>query len=143
MKKQFATLKTTRGDIKIKLYPYLSPFTVLNFVKLAEKGFYNGTTFHRVIPNFVIQGGDPLNSGWGGPEYTIRSEFIPASFERGIVGMASDGKDTEGSQFFVMHSAFYHLDNAYTIFGEVVSGMENVDKIYLDDVLESVVITEN
>jgi cyclophilin family peptidyl-prolyl cis-trans isomerase len=143
LKKQFATLKTTRGDIKIKLYPYLSPFTVLNFVKLSEKGFYNGTTFHRVIPNFVIQGGDPLNSGWGGPEYTIRSEFIPASFERGIVGMASDGKDTEGSQFFVMHSAFYHLDNAYTIFGEVVSGIENVDKIYIDDILESVVITEN
>ena len=141
-KKQFAIFHTNQGDIKIKFYPYYSPFSVLNFITLAEKGFYNKTTFHRVVPGFVIQGGDPLNSGWGGPEYTIRSEFIPLSFERGILGMASDGKDTEGSQFFIMHSPYYHLDNSYTIFGEVVSGMEVVDKIYLDDYVESIEITD-
>ncbi|MCE1164075.1 MAG: peptidylprolyl isomerase [Bacteroidetes bacterium] len=136
-------MHTSRGDIKIKFYPYYAPFTVLNFIALAEKGFYNNTTFHRVVPGFVIQGGDPLNSGWGGPEYTIRSEFIPLSFERGALGMASDGKDTEGSQFFIMHSPYYHLDNSYTVFGEVVSGMDIVDKIYLDDYVQSIEIKEN
>lgn len=142
-KKQYAVMHTSRGDIKIKFYPYYAPFTVLNFIALAEKGFYNNTTFHRVVPGFVIQGGDPLNSGWGGPEYTIRSEFIPLSFERGALGMASDGKDTEGSQFFIMHSPYYHLDNSYTVFGEVVSGMDIVDKIYLDDYVQSIEIKEN
>lgn len=137
-KKTHVVLKTNLGEIKLKLYPYKAPFTVLNFVKLAEQGFYNKTVFHRVIPNFVIQGGDPLNNGWGGPEYSIRSEFAPVSYERGILGMASDGKDTEGSQFFITHSPFYHLDNSYTIFGEVVEGMDVVDKIYIGDVLESV-----
>ncbi|MEI7485671.1 MAG: peptidylprolyl isomerase, partial [Ignavibacteriota bacterium] len=139
-KKSFALLKTNQGNIKLKLYPYYAPYSVMNFVSLAEKGFYNNTVFHRVIPNFVIQGGDPLNNGWGGPEYSIRSEFAPLHYERGILGMASDGKDTEGSQLFITHSPFYHLDNSYTIFGEVVEGMDVVDKIYLGDVLESVTI---
>ena len=139
-KNSFALLKTNQGNIKLKLYPYYAPFSVMNFVSLAEKGFYNNTVFHRVIPNFVIQGGDPLNNGWGGPEYSIRSEFAPLHYERGILGMASDGKDTEGSQLFITHSPFYHLDNSYTIFGEVVEGMDVVDKIYLGDVLESVTI---
>jgi cyclophilin family peptidyl-prolyl cis-trans isomerase len=139
-KKSYALLKTNQGNIKLKLYPYYAPYSVMNFVSLAEKGFYNNTVFHRVIPNFVIQGGDPLNNGWGGPEYSIRSEFAPIHYERGILGMASDGKDTEGSQLFVTHSPFYHLDNSYTIFGEVVEGMDVVDKIYLGDVLESVTI---
>lgn len=142
-KKQFATLVTNKGNIKIKLLPYYAPFSVYNFVRLAESGFYNNTDFHRVIPNFVIQGGDPLNSGWGGPEYTIRSEFSVLNYERGVFGMASDGKDTEGSQFFITHSAFYHLDNAYTIFGQVVKGMEVADKIYLYDVLNSITFSEN
>jgi cyclophilin family peptidyl-prolyl cis-trans isomerase len=142
-KKQFATLVTNKGNIKIKLLPYYAPFTVYNFVKLAESGFYDNTDFHRVIANFVIQGGDPLNSGWGGPEYTIRSEFSVLNYERGTFGMASDGRDTEGSQFFITHSPFYHLDNAYTIFGQVVEGMETVDKIYLYDVLKSVTFSEN
>ena len=140
--KRYAILKTTQGDIKIKFYPEFAPFTVLNFIKLSEKGFYNKTVFHRVVPNFVIQGGDPLNTGWGGPDYTIRTEIAPVRYERGTVGMASDGKDTEGSQFFVTHTPFYHLDNRYTIFGEVVEGMDIVDRIYIGDVLETVVITE-
>jgi cyclophilin family peptidyl-prolyl cis-trans isomerase/HEAT repeat protein len=138
--KSYAILQTTQGNIKIKLYPYFAPFSVLNFVNLAEKGYFNNTVFHRVIPNFVIQGGDPLNNGWGGPEYSIRSEFAPLHYERGIFGMASDGKDTEGSQFFITHSPFYHLDNAYTIFGEVIDGMEIADVIYIGDVLLNVVI---
>jgi peptidylprolyl isomerase len=142
-KKQYATLVTNRGNIKIKLLPYYAPFTVYNFVKLAESGFYDNTTFHRVIPNFVIQGGDPLNSGWGGPEYTIRSEFSVLNYERGTFGMASDGMDTEGSQFFITHSPFYHLDNAYTIFGQVVEGMETADKIYIYDSLQKVIFSEN
>jgi cyclophilin family peptidyl-prolyl cis-trans isomerase len=138
--KSFAVLKTNQGNIKLKLYPYYAPFSVLNFINLAEKGFFNKTVFHRVIPNFVIQGGDPLNNGWGGPDYSIRSEFAPLHYERGILGMASDGKDTEGSQFFITHSPFYHLDNSYTIFGEVVDGMDIVDIIYIGDILEGVVI---
>jgi len=140
--KRYAILKTTQGDIKIKFYLEFAPFTVLNFIKLVEKGFYNKTVFHRVVPNFVIQGGDPLNTGWGGPDYTIRTEIAPVRYERGTVGMASDGKDTEGSQFFVTHTPFYHLDNRYTIFGEVVEGMDIVDRIYIGDVLETVVITD-
>lgn len=139
-KKSYAILKTSQGNIKLKLYPYYAPYSVRNFVSLAEKGFFNKTVFHRVIPNFVIQGGDPLNNGWGGPDYSIRSEFAPLHYERGILGMASDGKDTEGSQLFITHSPFYHLDNSYTIFGEVVEGMDVVDKIYIGDVLESVTI---
>lgn len=137
-KQKYVLLNTNRGSIKIKLFTYEAPYTVLNFLALAEKGFYNNTVFHRVIPNFVIQGGDPLNSGWGGPEYSIRSEFAPLHYERGILGMASDGKDTEGSQFFITHSPFYHLDNSYTIFGEVTEGMDVVDRIYIGDVLISV-----
>lgn len=137
---KYVLLNTNKGNIKIKLFPYEAPYTMMNFISLAEKGFYNNTVFHRVIPNFVIQGGDPLNNGWGGPEYSIRSEFAPLHYERGILGMASDGKDTEGSQFFITHSPFYHLDNSYTIFGEVTEGMDVVDRIYIGDVLKSVTI---
>ena len=133
-------LETNKGNINIELYLRNAPMSVLNFLTLAKTGFFDNTVFHRVIPNFVIQGGDPLNNGWGGPEYSIRSEFFPSSFEKGVFGMASDGKDTEGSQFFVMHSPFYHLDNSYTVFGKVSGGMEVVDKIYIGDVLKKVVI---
>lgn len=141
-KKRIVELNTTKGKIKIELFPKVAPLTVLNFIRLAEKGFYNNTLFHRVVPNFVIQGGDPLNNGSGGPEYTIRSEFSPMNSERGIFGMASEGKDTEGSQFFIMHSAYYHLDNSYTIFGKVISGMEIVDKIYINDYLIDIKIID-
>lgn len=131
--KKFAEIHTTKGIIKIKLFLEETPFTVANFIRLAESGFYNSTVFHRVIPNFVIQGGDPTGTGWGGPDYTIRTEIFNSSFETGAVGMASSGKDTEGSQFFIMHSPHYHLDGKYTLFGKVIEGMEIVDKIYIDD----------
>ncbi len=133
-----ATVHTSVGDVKIELLYKDAPFTAMNFVKLAMKHFYDNTIFHRVVPNFVIQGGDPTGTGYGGPGYSIRSEFTPYNFETGMVGMASSGKDTEGSQFFITHSPQYHLDGKYTIFGKVVSGMDVVDKIQVGDKIESI-----
>lgn len=134
----FITLNTAEGDIKLKLFPHVAPFTVVNFIKLAQIGYFNNTVFHRVIPNFVVQGGDPTGTGYSGPGYSMRSEFSPLQFTTGILGMASSGKDTEGSQFFITHSPQYHLDGKYTIFGEVVEGMDVVNGLYIGDKLESV-----
>lgn len=136
--KKFAEIKTNRGSIKIELFTHIAPFTVQNFVKLAEKGFYNNTIFHRVVPNFVIQGGDPTGTGFGGPGYSIRSEFSPMPFDEYTVGMASSGKDTEGSQFFITHSPQPHLDGKYTVFGKVKEGKEIVDKIQIGDYIEAI-----
>lgn len=136
--KKFATIKTNKGNIVIELSQSLAPFTVQNFVKLSEKGYYNNTIFHRVVPNFVIQGGDPTGTGYGGPGYSIRSEFSPLPFDEYTVGMASSGKDTEGSQFFITHSPQPHLDGRYTLFGKVVDGFDVVDKIQLGDVIETI-----
>lgn len=127
-------METIRGDVVIELYKNYAPFTVMSFLKLAtERGFYRGLSFHRIVSNFVVQGGDPRGDGWGGPGYSIRSEFSPLTYETGMVGMASSGKDTEGSQFFITQSPQPHLDGRYTIFGKVVSGMDVVNKIQLDD----------
>lgn len=136
--KKFATIKTNQGNIKIMFYTNECPFTVQNFVKLGEKGFYNNTIFHRVVPNFVIQGGDPTGTGYGGPGYSIRSEFSPVSFDAYTVGMASSGKDTEGSQFFITHSPQPHLDGKYTLFGHVVEGFDVVDRIQIGDFIETI-----
>jgi cyclophilin family peptidyl-prolyl cis-trans isomerase len=136
--KKIAAIKTNRGYIKIELFPNIAPFTVQNFVKLGEKGYYNNTTFHRVVPNFVIQGGDPTGTGYGGPGYSIRSEFSPLPYDAYTVGMASSGKDTEGSQFFITHSPQPHLDGKYTLFGKVIKGFDVVDKIQIGDVIETV-----
>lgn len=136
--KKFATIKTNKGNIVIELNETFSPFTVQNFVKLSEKGYYNNTIFHRVVPNFVIQGGDPTGTGYGGPGYSIRSEFSPLPFDEYTVGMASSGKDTEGSQFFITQSPQPHLDGRYTMFGKVVDGFDVVDKIQLGDVIETI-----
>jgi cyclophilin family peptidyl-prolyl cis-trans isomerase len=136
--KRTAVLKTNKGIIKIKLEPETAPFTVQNFVKLGEIGYYNNTIFHRVVPNFVIQGGDPTGTGYGGPGYSIRSEFSPVPFGPYSVGMASSGKDTEGSQFFITHSPQPHLDGKYTNFGTVTEGFDVVDKIQAGDKIESV-----
>jgi len=135
---KFASVKTNKGTIKIELFPEVTPFTVYNFVKLSEKGFYNGTIFHRVVPNFVIQGGDPTGTGNGGPGYSIRSEFSQLNYLAGTVGMASSGKDTEGSQWFITHSPQYHLDSRYTLFGMVVEGQDIVNKIQIGDKIESI-----
>lgn len=127
-------VETIRGNFVMQLYKNVAPFTIMSFLKLQEqKGFYRGLTFHRVVPNFVIQGGDPRGDGWGGPGYSIRSEFSPLTYETGTVGIASAGKDTEGSQFFITQSPQPHLDGRYTIIGKVVSGMDVVNKIQVED----------
>ncbi|MBI5646199.1 MAG: peptidylprolyl isomerase [Ignavibacteriae bacterium] len=133
-------IRTTRGDIRAVLYPDDAPYTVAAFLDLVRAGFYNGLTFHRVVPNFVVQGGDPRGDGTGGPPFTLRSEWSPRSFSRGILGIASSGKDTEGSQFFIMHSAAPHLDGRYTVFGQVVEGMNVADLLEVGDRILSVTI---
>jgi len=129
-------VKTIRGSFTIQMLPDKAPFTCVSFAELIRKGFFTGLTFHRVVPNFVIQGGDPHGDGWGGPGYAIRSEFGFEHYDRGTVGVASSGKDTEGSQFFVTHSSQPHLDGRYTIFGKVTSGMDIVDAIEVGDKIE-------
>ena len=139
-RKKNVIIKTNKGDITIELLPDVAPFTVMNFLKLAEKNYYDSTIFHRVVSNFVIQGGDPTGTGFGGPGYSIRSELSPLTYETGMVGMASSGKDTEGSQFFITHSATPHLDGKYTIFGKVTDGQDVVDKIMIGDYIEDIKI---
>jgi len=135
-----ADIITTRGTIRLQLFPEEACLTVHNFVTLAQKGYYDGVNFHRVAQNFVIQAGCPLGNGWGGPGYTIRCEINHRHCERGAVGMALSGKDTGGSQFFITHSPQYHLDGGYTIFGEVVEGMDTVDQIVQYDIIETIKI---
>ena len=127
------------GIMKAELYPEIAPNTVNNFISLVSKGFYDGLIFHRVIPGFMIQGGDPLGNGMGGPEYSIRGEFKANGFdnpilhERGVLSMArSMMPNSAGSQFFVMHENAPHLDGQYAAFGKVVEGMEVVDA-FLDE----------
>ncbi len=139
-KKPTAILNTTKGEIELDLFINEATYTVKSFIELAEKNFYDGLLFHRVVSNFVVQGGDPRGDGTGGPPYSIRSEFTRHRYERGMLGMASAGKDTEGSQFFVMHAHHPHLDGRYTVFGKVVKGMDVVDKIEIGDKILSVKI---
>ncbi len=135
-----ARIFTPKGEIIIELLAEYAPRTVANFIHLTNSRFYDGLTFHRVVPNFVIQGGCPRGDGWGGPGYTIREEINKLGFERGTIGMATSGKDTGGSQFFICHSRQPHLDGRYTAFGRVVSGMEVVNEITVGDVIEKVEI---
>ncbi len=135
-----ARIVTEYGPIVIDLFGTEAPGTVANFVTLARDGFYNGLTFHRVIADFVTQGGDPRGDGWGGPGYAIRCEYNPLHYETGTVGMALAGKDTGGSQFFITHSPQPHLDGRYTIFGQVVEGQDVVDRILVGDVIREIVI---
>ena len=141
------------GTIELELYKDVAPITVDNFVKLANKGFYNDLTFHRIIKGFMIQGGCPKGNGTGGPGYSIKGEFAangvnnPLKHERGVISMArAMDPDSAGSQFFIMHKAAPHLDGQYAAFGKVVSGIEVVDAIasvptnYYDAPLEKVVI---
>ncbi len=137
-KKLIAVVTTQYGEIEIELFLNETPFTVMNFVTLAERKFFDGLVFHRVVSNFVVQGGDPKGDGTGGAEQTIRSEFSPRSFERGTLGMASAGKDTESSQWFVMHSHQPHLDGRYTLFGKVLRGMDVVDRLEQGDAIHTV-----
>ncbi len=129
LKKQYsAVLHTTAGDISISFDTQNTPITSNNFITLAKAGFYNDVIFHRTIPGFMIQGGDPTGTGSGGPGYQFADEYLKGKYTRGTVAMANAGPNTNGSQFFIMHTD-YDLPNAYVIFGHVTAGLEVVDKI--------------
>ena len=139
-----ATFETSRGSIVVDLFPKEAPNTVNNFVFLAREGFYDGTKFHRVIPDFMIQGGDPEGTGRGGPGYKFADEFKgnPHKHQRGTLSMANAGPGTNGSQFFITHVKTDWLDGKHTVFGQVRSGQEVVDSVKQGDVLKSVTIEE-
>ena len=141
-----AIISTEKGDMKVKLYEEDAPGTVENFCKLAQKGFYDGLTFHRVIPDFVIQGGCPVGNGTGGPGYRIPCETSGGKqyHDRGVLSMAHAGKNTGGSQFFVCHSRnnTSHLDGVHTCFGKVYEGLEVIDAIRQGDEILSIEIKE-
>jgi peptidyl-prolyl cis-trans isomerase B (cyclophilin B) len=130
-----ATIETNRGTIELELYPQYAPKTVNNFVFLAGEGFYDGVSFHRVIANFMIQGGDPTGTGRGGPGYRFEDETRgnPLKHETGVISMANAGPNTNGSQFFITHSPQPHLDGRHTVFGKVVKGQDVVNAIRQGD----------
>src|SRR5437868_1210379 len=133
-----ATINTVRGPIRLELFGADAPITVWNFLTLARSGYYRNTHFHRVVPNFVAQDGDPRDDGNGGPGYAIRDEMNRHRYERGAVGMALSGPDTGGSQYFITHSPQPHLDGHYTVFGRVVSGFDVLDKLVQGDAITRV-----
>ncbi|WP_407644093.1 peptidylprolyl isomerase [Filobacillus milosensis] len=140
-----ATIQFENGEqIVIDLFEEDAPNTVKNFTDLAEKGFYDGLTFHRVIPNFVIQGGCPKGDGTGGPGYTIKceTEGNPHKHQRGTLSMAHAGKDTGGSQFFICHAPQPHLDGVHTVFGQVKDGVEVVDRVRPGDVMNKITVNK-
>ena len=144
LKKQYqATIKTNQGDIVLKLYAQQVPATVNNFVCLAEDGYYDGVTFHRVINNFMIQGGDPTGTGRGGPGYQFKDEFNPTlkHDKPGVLSMANAGPNTNGSQFFITHLPTPHLDGKHSVFGQVIQGQDVVDKIVQGDFIEKITIS--
>ena len=138
------TIETDRGNIELELYPKYAPNTVNNFVFLTREGFYDGVTFHRVISNFMIQGGDPTGTGRGGPGYRFRDEFAgnPLRHETGSLSMANAGPNTNGSQFFITHAPQPHLDGKHTVFGKVVAGQDVVNEIRQGDKMLSVTVQE-
>lgn len=141
-----AIIKTEKGDMKVNFFDKDAPNTVANFVKLAKSGYYDGVTFHRVIPDFVIQGGDPTGTGAGGPGYTIKCELTGDNqyHDRGVLSMAHAGRDTGGSQFFICHSRqnTAHLDRNHTVFGKVVENVDVVDNIRQGDKILGIEIIE-
>jgi peptidyl-prolyl cis-trans isomerase B (cyclophilin B) len=143
-KNYMAEIETDRGSIKLELFPNHAPKTVNNFVFLAQQGFYDGVSFHRVISNFMIQGGDPTGTGAGGPGYSFEDEVAdnPLTHETGVISMANAGPNTNGSQFFITHSPQPHLNGKHTVFGKVVSGQDVVDSIRQGDKMERVIISE-
>jgi len=141
-----AEIHTKKGVMKISFFEKDAPTTVQNFIDLTEKGFYDGLTFHRVIPDFVIQGGCPDGTGAGGPGYTIYCELDGDNqyHDRGVLSMAHAGRNTGGSQFFICHNRrnTQHLDRNHTVFGKVYEGLEVIDQIRQGDIMEKVVITD-
>ena len=136
-----AVFDTDRGPIRVELFADKAPLTVANFVNLAQRGFYDGLTFHRVIPDFMIQGGCPKGTGTGGPGYRFEDETANGvRHERGVLSMANAGPNTNGSQFFITHIKTDWLDGKHTVFGKVLEGMETVDAVKQGDVIKSVKI---
>ena len=137
-------VETNKGVIELELYAQHAPKTVNNFVFLVREGFYDGVLFHRVISDFVIQGGDPTGTGRGGPGYQFEDELDdnPLIHETGVISMANSGPDTNGSQFFITHSPQPHLDGRHTVFGKVVKGMDVVDTVRQGDRMVRVTISE-
>jgi peptidyl-prolyl cis-trans isomerase B (cyclophilin B) len=138
------TMETDKGEIELELYPQHAPKTVNNFVFLVQEGYYDGVTYHRVISDFVIQGGDPTGTGRGGPGYRFEDEFKgnPLKHETGSISMANSGPSTNGSQFFITHCPQPHLDGRHTVFGKVVKGQDVVDAIRQGDCMVKVTVTE-
>ena len=138
------TIETDKGSINLDLFPEFAPVTVNNFISLANDGFYDGVSFHRVISNFMIQGGDPTGTGMGGPGYNFKDEFSgnPLKHETGSLSMANAGPGTNGSQFFITHAPQPHLNGKHTVFGKVTSGQDVVDSIAQGDVMLKVTVTE-
>lgn len=141
-----AIIKTNKGDMVVEFFEQDAPNTVANFTKLAKSGFYDNLTWHRVIPNFVIQGGCPIGNGAGGPGYTIKCELDGENqyHDRGVLSMAHAGRNTGGSQFFICHSRdnTKHLDRHHTVFGRVVEGLDVLDAIRQGDAIKTIEITE-
>ena len=144
-KKYTATIETSKGAIELELYPQHAPKTVNNFVFLARDGFYDGMTFHRVISNFMIQGGDPTGTGGGGPGYSFEDETKgnPLKHDTGVFSMANAGPNTNGSQFFITHSPQLHLNGRHTVFGKVVKGQDVVNATSQGDQMLKVEIKES
>jgi peptidyl-prolyl cis-trans isomerase B (cyclophilin B) len=143
-KKYRVTIETVRGTIELELAPQHAPNTVNNFVFLAREGFYDGVRFHRVIADFMIQGGDPTGTGRGGPGYNFGDEFAgnPLKHEAYVISMANAGPATNGSQFFITHAPQPHLNGKHTVFGKVVKGQKVVDTIRANDVMTKVTVSE-
>jgi peptidyl-prolyl cis-trans isomerase B (cyclophilin B) len=139
------TLKTNKGDIDLVIFASKVPLTAANFLNLAKHGYYNGVAFHRVIPDFMIQGGDPTGTGRGGPGYKFEDEFDPSlkHSKPGILSMANAGPGTNGSQFFITHVPTPHLDGKHAIFGEVTKGQDVVNAIKQGDKIESITIKDS
>ena len=136
-----AVIDTNKGSIQVELNQRAAPTTVANFVNLASRGYYDGLKFHRVQKNFMIQGGDPLGTGSGGPGYRFTGEIILHHNRPGIISMANSGPGTDGSQFFITHLATPHLNGIHSVFGQVIQGIEIVNKIQRGDTINSIVIT--
>lgn len=143
-KSYIITMETSKGKIVIEMYPQYAPITVNNFVFLTRQAFYDGVSFHRVIPNFVIQGGDPTGTGAGGPGYRFQDELVnnPLKHETGVLSMANAGPNTNGSQFFITHSPQPHLNGKHTVFGKVTEGMDVVNAIKAGDRMLTVTVEE-
>ena len=143
-KNYVVSMNTSKGIIELELYPQHAPVTVNNFVFLVKEGYYDDVSFHRVIEDFVIQGGDPTGTGRGGPGYKFEDELKnnPLKHERGVISMANAGPNTNGSQFFITHSPQPHLNGKHTVFGKVITGLDVVDSIEQGDLMVNVSVNE-